>query len=405
MLRPALICLLIALVALTLPGCSMITGESIGGPVGQEITMNTEFGRMLGFVPYSFLEEHDLWFGNPGELKALYGLDDIHSIREFMDLPEETRKQVGGFLSETGISGLPITRYPEIYDLVGFDIMSVDRALYGNVIPPRGFYILEGYFDEALIGQKLTGLGYTRIDYGSYSYYGIGDDFQINMKNPLGRLVLAAMNRMAVFDGTVIFSPVTADVTGVFDAMSGDTPSVMDNAVCRALADSLGDVLMATLTTPERIIYSDLTAEEDRPVMFDFTIPADWGTLQGYEMAALGYRMEGEKRFFDIALYYKDKSNARADGQEIVKRMQTYKMGTYMGGMKKPDDSFMFTESWQPGEPVVTACGDGFVLKITCYPTSGVPRWISMLIGSSGIPFRDVLFLAPDPSEYIGKNE
>jgi hypothetical protein len=283
--------------------------------------------------------------------------------------------------------------------------MSVDRAIYGNIIPPRGFYILEGNFDEALIGQKLTERGYTRTDYGQYFYYGIRDDFQIDMKDPLSSIVLAAMNRVAVPDGIVIMSPATAEVTGILDAISGDTPPAMDNAVCRALVDSLGDVLRATLTTPERIIYSDLSAEEDRPVMFDFTIPADWGTLRGYEMAALGYRMEGEKFYFDIALYYRDKGAAGADGQEIIKRMQTCKMGTYMGGNIKPDDSFMFTNWWQPGEPVVTAQGDGAVLKITCYATSEIPRWISTLIGSSGIPFRDVLFLAPDPSGYVGKNE
>jgi hypothetical protein len=212
------------------------------------------------------------------------------------------------------------------------------------------------------------------------------------------------MNQVAIFDDTVIFSPVKANVTGIFDAMSGNTPSVMDNDACRALVDSLGDVLMATLTNPERIIYSDLSAEEQRPMMFDFTIPADWGTLRGYEMAALGYRADGDDRYFDIALYYRDKSTAASDGQKIMNRMQTYKMGTYMGGNIKPDDSFMFTEWWRPGEPVVTAYGDGAVLKITCYPASGVPRWISVLIGSEGIPFRDLLFLAPDPSEYIGKN-
>jgi hypothetical protein len=416
MLKPIIICLLIALVALTLPGCSVITGESIGGPAGEEIPVNTEFGRMLRYVPASVFEEHDLWFGNPELVKKINELEDFKSIDEAMawveemkkqaeeDWPEEVLKKAWGGLSEAGLSGLNIVRWPELYGLVGFDVMSVDRIIYGDVIPPHGFSVLEGEFDEAVIGQKLMELGYTKTDYSQYSYYGIRDDFKIDIKDPLSRIVMASMNRIAILDDLIILSPMTADVTGIFDAMSGNTPSVIDNAACRALADSLGDVLMATLTTSERIIYSDPSAQEERPMMYDFTVPADWGTLRGYEMAALGYRADGDNRYFDIALYYRDKSTAVADGRKIVNRMQTWKMGTYVGGTIRPDDSFMFTNWWQPGEPAVTAYGDGAVLKITCYPVSEVPRWISTLIGSSGIPFRDVLFLAPVPSEYVGKN-
>ncbi len=405
MLKLSLICLLIAVIMVSLPGCSVITGESVGGPTGEEIPVNTEFGRMLATVPYSVFEEHDIWFGNPGILKSLYGLEDINSFEEVTELPEETRMQWAGVFFETGMMNLPFARYPEIHDLIGFNIMAVDRAIYGNVIPPRGFSILEGDFDEALIGQKLIEQGYTKTEYGKYSYYGIRGDFQIDMMHPMGQVVLASMNRVAVLDDLIILSPVTSDITGIFDAMAGDVPSVIDNAVCRALADSLGDTLMATLTTPERIIYSDMASEGGKPLMFDFTVPEDWGSLQGYEMAALGCRADGENRFFDIVLYYQDKDAARADGKEIVRRIQTYKMGTCMGGTIKPDDSFMLANWWQPGEPVVTEYAEGVILKITCSPISETPRWISTLTGSRGVPFRDLLFLVPDPAPYIGENE
>jgi hypothetical protein len=407
MFKTLVICLLIAMVALTLPGCSVITGESVGGPAAEEIPVNTEFGRMLGDVPYTFFEEHDLWFGNMLRAKELYGLEDLNSYEE----AEETIKNMPGdrgrqFVNDWASASGMYTSWnrPEIAPIVGFDAFAFDRVLVINSVPPRISCIAEGNIDEAFIISKLAGLGYSRTDYGQYSYYGIRGDFQIDIKDPLSRLVLAAMNRVAVFDDTVIFSPATADVTGIFDAMDGDTPSVIDNAVCRALADSLGDVLAATITTPERIVYSDLYTQENVP-KFDFAIPADWGTLRGYEMAALGYRAEGDARYFDIALYYEDKTTAEADGKEIVKRMQTYKMGTYMGGQIKPDDSFMFTEWWQPGEPVVKEYGEGVVLKISCKSISEIPRWISSFIGNEGMPFRDVLSLVPDPAPYIGKNE
>ncbi len=416
MLKLSLICLLLATAALTLPGCSVITGEGIGETSGKEIPVSTEFGRMLGYVPYSVFEEHDVWFGNAELVKNINGLEDFNSIEEAIawmeemkkqageDWPEEVLKKTWGGVSEAGLSGLTIARWPELYGLVGFDVMSVDRAVYGDMIPPHSFSILEGDFDEAVIGQKLTELGYTKTDYGEYSYYGIRSDFEMDMMNPLAQLVMGSMNRVAVLDNTIFLSPQTDDITGVFDTIVGDVPSVIDNAACRALADSLGDVLSATMTTPERIIYSDLYTQEELP-KFDFSLPPDWGVLQGYRMAAIGYRAEGENRFFDIALYYQDKETARADGKEIVRRIQTYKMGTYMGGMIKPDDSFMLANWWQTGEPVVTEYGRGAVLKISCYTVGEIPRWVSSFMGSSGIPFRDLLFLAPDPATYIGEND
>jgi hypothetical protein len=405
MLRKLLICLFIALLSLTLSGCSLITGEGVSEPTEKDIRVTTEFGRMLGYVPSSLIEEHDVWFSNPGVIKAQQGLEDIGSIREYMELPEETREQKIGFFSGTGLSSLPIAHYPDIYDMIGFDVMTIDRALYGNIIPPRGFYILEGDFDETLICQKLTEQGYTKTDYGQHSYYGIRDDFEMDLRHPLGLMVLASMNRVVVQDGLIITSPVTADISGIFDTMDGNSPSVLDNEMCLALAESMGDVLTATITTPERIIFTDLAGHQESPMMFDFTIPANWGTLRGYEMAALGYCADGENHHIDIALYYDDKIAAEADGQEIVKRIQSYEVGTYMGGTQQLDEPIMFTDWWQPGEPVVREYGEGVVLKITCHPVSGIPRWVSTFLGSSGMPFRDLLFLAPDPSEYIGENE
>jgi hypothetical protein len=314
-------------------------------------------------------------------------------------MPQDQGKQ---FSRDWGSASSVYTYWnrPEIAPLVGFDAFSFDRVLVINSVPPRVSCIAEGSIDESLIINKLTGLGYTRTEYGLNAYYGIRDDFQISLSDPLSRLVLAAMNRMAVFDRSVIMSPATADVTGIFDAMSGNTPSVIDNTVCRALADSLGDVIAATLTNPERIIYSDLYNQEELP-RFDFALPGDWGTLKGYEMAALGYRAEGDQRFLTIALYYGDEAAAREDGARIVKRMASYTLYTWQPNLK----DVPFTDVFQVGEPAVKQYGDGFVLTIDCRLSPEDRRGVSMEIGGEGLGLRDLLFLAPDPSVYIGKNE
>jgi hypothetical protein len=403
MLKTLSICLLIALGLITLAGCSLITGEGISEPAGKEIPVGTEFGRMLGYVPSSLIEEHDVWFGNMLKAKEISGLEDLNTYEgaeeTIREMPEEKGRQ---FVNDWGTASSLYTYWnrPEIKPFVGFDAFSFDHILVINSVPPRISCIAEGNIDEALIIGKLTELGYTRTDYGQYSYYGIHGDYEIDMINPLSQLVLAAMNRMAVFDDTVIMSPVTDNVTRIFDTMAGDVPSVIDNSLCRALADSLGDVLVATLTTPERVVYSDIYTQEEVP-KFDFTPPADWGTLHGYEMAAIGYKAEGEKRVLMIALCYADEAVARADGATILKRMASYTLRSWLPQM----ENIPFTEKFQVGEPVIKQCGDGVVLTIDCQLSPEDWRGASMEIGSSGMIIRDLLFLAPDPAPYIGKNE
>ena len=152
------------------PGCT--------APEEDEVPITTDFGRMLMYLPESLLAKHDIWFGNMGEFKRIFDINDINSIEELMNLPDDIPEKAGQVLSETGLGTLNIARSPELFPLVGFDVMSVDRALYGKIIPPQGFSILEGDFDEVLIGQKLIEQGYKETGYDAYSYYGIRGDFK-----------------------------------------------------------------------------------------------------------------------------------------------------------------------------------------------------------------------------------
>ena len=54
---------LIVMTTTLLPGCSLITGEDTCKH--EVIPVDTELGHMLAYIPYSFLEEHDIWFGSP----------------------------------------------------------------------------------------------------------------------------------------------------------------------------------------------------------------------------------------------------------------------------------------------------------------------------------------------------
>jgi hypothetical protein len=406
-LKKVLICLLIATAGLTLPGCSIITGEGIGGTADKEAPVTTELGQMLASVPDSFLGKYDIFFGNLDQVKELSGVEDLNTseaiLEALKELPLEQYKQFGYDFSAAAASFLHLSHTEQLAPLIGFDVFSFDRIAVINNIPPRVSCIAEGNFDEELISTKLTEQGYTKTDYGDYSYYNyyyaIRDDYDIDLMNPLSRIVLAAFNRVAVLDDLIVISPATEEVTNVLDTMTGTVPSIMDNAVCRALADSLGDPLAAVMTTPERIITSIQDAE-NKP-KFDFAIPGGWRQLHTYEMAALGYRAEGDRRFVDIALYYTDKAAAEADGKEIVSRMSSYTLNTWTENA----DKSAFLDLFQPGEPAVTQYPDGAVLKISCQLIPKAPMWTAMILGGEGLPIRDLLFLALDPSVYLGKNK
>ena len=388
LLLGCLLAVSLLLAALTLPGCT---------PPEEETPVDTEFGRMLGFVPYSFLEEHDIWFDNWAQAKQLYGLEDIKSIEAVKNLPEDRLENFTALSPKvTGNRWRNLDL--DLEPVVGFDIMMVDRMVFTDIIPPRSFSLSEGDFDEELIVGKLTGLGYTEMEYGSHAYYTTGEDYNLNMENELFRIVSNSMNCLAVSDNTIMAAPAGKYVTGMFDARAGNVPSIIDNAACRALADSLGDVLTAVMMTPERIIITDLRARGIPK--FDFNVPDDWGLLHQFDMAAIGYQNDGEKGFMVIALYYKDESFAKADGATILKRMDTYTLG---GIWPAQTEKRPFTEKYIPSEPVIKRYPGGVVLTIACQFIPEEHQYVSMDMGAAGMGLRDLLFLAPDPSQYIAE--
>jgi hypothetical protein len=365
-----------------LPGCT---------PTEEEITIDTDFERTMGYVPASTLNEFDIWFIDQARAKQLYGLEDITSIEQVINSPEERREAFTGFGLDTSLSW-PTWRIHELSPLIGFDGMLFDRLILTEGSPPDGFYITEADFDEELITGLLTDLGYTKTEYGSYSYYGIHEDYHFDLKDPLSQYVLGAMNRMAVLDNRVIFAPATEYVTDIFDTMSGTATSIMDTPASRALADSLGNVITAFITLPEHVL---LDWHEKTVPTYYFDIPADWNMLHEYNMVAMGYRADGEQQYWDIALYYADADDAEADSTELATRMKSYLFRTWHPEL----DFFPLTDFYEVGEPQVQEYGDGAVLKISC---RHIPEGIiggSYAMGQINRP-RDALFLAPDPSLY-----
>lgn len=354
------------------------------------IPTTTEFDQMLGLVPYSFLKEHDVWFGDPGKAKQIFGIQDANSLESASNLSADEIKQL-----TTALSGvfLPGWRYSPLEPLTGFDGFMINRSAFTDTPSPWAFSISEGNFDQALIVAKLTEQGYQKISYGSSSYFSIYGDFspgsltQGQGLSPIVSQVMAAMNRVAVLDNTVITAPSTDIMTAILDTRDGKAASVAAEPAGKNLAASLGDVLSGVIMNPERALNMN---PPQQMLPFHFTVPSDWGLLHQYDMVGMGYRNEGNNPEWIISLYYQDAQAASADAGTLVTRMKSYVFGTQQTGLMATPTPL--TSLYTVGEPKVQQYQNGATLTVEC--TGRAWRYDLLTI-------RDLLFLAPDPSLYI----
>jgi hypothetical protein len=270
--------------------------------------------------------------------------------------------------------------------------MMIDRILFSGIIPPKSYSISGGNFDEELIADKLAGLDYDMAEYGSYAYYTKGEDYNMNM-DELSMMVLNSMNRLAVLNDTIIATPSTEKATALLDAIADNERSVIDTVSCRALADSLGEVLTAVMTMPYRV--TDYDENWDIIPSFTYTIPEDWGLLHRYGYSAIGYKTDGEERTLIISLFQGSGVDfAKYNAAELVKRMESYISGTQYGQIEK----IPLTDWLEIGEPVVYSYPSGATLTVSCRIISEKMN-LDLFLGTQGIS--DTLFLEPDPSQHI----
>jgi len=365
-------------------------------PTNQAI-VDTEFARILEMVPYSFLKEHDIWFGNPGKVRQLYGKEHVNSIDAAKKLSSEELQAIQKTLA--GVAA-PDWKNLDLAKFIGFDGWMANCNVFAGILPPWSFSINEGDFDEDSITAKLTEQGYEKKDFGSYTYYAIYDDFQINPLSDMANLgIMAGMNRIVVLDDVIITAPATDIMTDILETMVGNEEAVIDNPVCKALAASLGEVLSSVIITPDRVV--DPAGGDGEILPFDFAIPSDWGQLHQYDMVGMGYRDDGEERYWVISLYYSDAISASADAGELEKRMGSYSFYTqYKDREKSPLKVTPLTDQFEVGEPAVQVYSGGATLTVACRykPETENSAWLthtSMM--------RDLLFLVPDPSLFVGE--
>jgi hypothetical protein len=378
------------IIFISMAGCSSgITENSTPAETSQPTAKLTNLARLLSLVPYAFLEKNDVWFGDQKAAKELNGISDVNSQEAFLQLSSDQRKQVLTALQ--GIAGVfTINNWQKIAPLTGYDVWSVDRSIFVNMPPPWAYYISEGQFDKEVITGKLMGLGYQKVAYGSYSYYKINDDFSTGIPlNPVSAQVLAAMNRIAILDSTVIIAPATDIMTELLDTLAGKATAAIDNPGCRALAASLGDLLSGVIMNPERTL--NLNPPQKMP-LFEFTVPSDWGVLHQYELTGIGFKNDGKDRYWVISLYYKDAQDATEDADILANRLKNYIFNTHLnqtpGQTLKPVPLTLYPGTVNPSATLTIEC--------RYKRETGGGYWQFPVTES-----RDLLFLAPDPTPYL----
>jgi hypothetical protein len=388
-MKIAVIVLLASVLTLSVPGCSLNNPENTGIPV------NTEFGKMLGYVPAAFLDKQDIWYSNPGALRTLYGLPKLESIDDLkpMDQPS-SREYLEKLFEIPTLQEYAFKR--SIKPLIGWDWAQIDQGVFNENPSAWGFSVVKGEFDEALIGRSLTQQGYTTSKYGAYTHYDINADLGFTLQTELGKYVLSDLNRIAVLDDTLVVAPSTEIMTGLLDAASKTLTSISDLPAARAIAESLGEVQGAVLINPDRVFVID---SKEKP-SFDLPAAEKWGKLHQYSLVGIGHQDNGTERYWITSLYYNDKKAAAADRSELASRFQSYSFNSN-NSLFPQDVIRLLTEDFQIDQLVVKEYPGGSILTIKCkYLSESRTRKLFLFI----VPWRDLLFLAPDPAPYLIKN-
>jgi len=204
--------------------------------------------------------------------------------------------------------------------------------------------------------------------------------------------VLNSMNRLAIEKDTIVVTPSTERMAAILETIANNERSIMDINACRALADSLGEVLTAVMTMPYRV--SDYDENMEVIPSFTFAIPENWGQLHRYDYSAIGYKNDGKERTLIFSLFCTSSGIAQADGDELVKRMESYLLGTQYENV----EHIPLTDWLDIGEPEVRSYPHGAPLTISCRVISDKGN-LALFLGTEGTS--DTLFLRPDPAPYV----
>ena len=219
------------------------------------------------------------------------------------------------------------------------------------------------------------------------------------------RITRHPMNRIAFLDDWIAAAPSTGIIEQLIDVHHGESPSLLESAPHRALIEAIGDGLLGGAFIPPGWIAENWnTVNTGSVARLDRYMagPDQWGQFSPYDLALLGYRVQGDAEETVFAFYYPDPVAAARDAGELEKRWNSFHYDP-RGPLANPEpEEVPATLSCSPLSTTVIEGSGHSVLIGTCPvlrseerdPAVKGPSFWSWLFGA-----RELQFLVRDLNE------
>jgi hypothetical protein len=319
-------------------------------------SVNSNLGSMLTTIPDEPESSNLVWFSDMERIKKLAGVEPDIDANGFLQLLRATTDRAESQRLVDLMAGYTLSEFSggkflqSWKDVFGYDAFAMDQEItvqkvgQSSAVQPL-FSVMKGNFAKNNIIEKLNRYGYQLKNYASIDYYSIRGDGQTGDLKSSGeaRIAMAFLNRMLVDEQEIIAAPADDVFFPVLDVSLGKRSSLEGSLTYSRVAESLGNILGAAL-----VPQSQLRSEN---------VGSDWGKLHMYDLAGIGYSVEGQDQKVVIVLHYSDKS-AADDIDELNRRMAKYMVTT--GGLKNTLLSALF----DIGDPKVTVYEPDSILKV-----------------------------------------
>lgn len=314
---------------------------------------DSELRRALALLPMSF-EEEGIWFSNFGQALDVAGVPRPGSWEELGSWPdaevEKYRKALGGIYGPNLI--MVMRQTPEWSDGMGFSQFDVDASVATgeDYTWPFGTSVHLGRFDADLVRDHLGTLGYqTRAG----EVLSLDIDAVARSRDPVHRAIYNSRALwVSVTEEVLVVSPDTEPMAQVLATGAGESPSLDESDPFSRVASALSDPLRAAIL-PRQMVLEPKSA---RPV--DFEPPAEWASLQEWDLFGAGYGRTADVVTNHIVLHYPQPEWAGLDAAELPRRVEHF-----LEELERDRPVREFCRSW---ESAVTVYDTGSVLTVTC---------------------------------------
>ena len=313
---------LLAGVACTSDTASVQVPTPIGAPELSVDRAESRFSEALGSVPLEFSGQV-VEFADYYRSRALNGLEEAVSAEVLFQLDHRTRERY-----HEGLRLHPRlnSRIQRMNDLMGVDMFAFNQSTWswqgGNNSPT--FMLSQVPFDPENVAGKLQALDYKEADHSGTAYYWLDEDFAPGLlTHPLG----LPLNRLAFLDGWIAAAPSTGIIEQLIDVHHGESSSLLESAPHWASVEAAGDGLLGGVFMPPGWMVENWNTVNTRSAArLDRYLagPDRWGQLSPYDLALLGYRVQGDAEETVLALYYPDPAAAAGDAGELKKRWNSF---------------------------------------------------------------------------------